>query len=309
MRYAESPTVILGADGFLGRNLVAQWKAAGRPVHAVGHSAGDFTDFAVVEAAFRRAPTDTGRIIHAITKQRTGPIQYGMQGELLYDNARIHLNVLESWRRHLPAAKLISLGSSCVYPEMSTPIPESALGEGIPHPSVRGYAQAKTLLAVGCETYGSQYGLHWLHCILATVYGPFAHTQPNRSHFMAALISRASKAKAANESHLDVWGSPTTVRDLLYVGDQIDAIIAADGAFTDCVLNVGSNAPVTIGDCVAGILEALDFPIRAVYPQGTFQGATYKTIDSSRFLAGTGWSPRVDLVGGVRRTLPFLTER
>ena len=66
---------------------------------------------------------------------------------------------------------------------------------------------------------------------------------------------------------------------------------------------------MTIGDCVAGILEALDFPIRAVYPQGTFQGATYKTIDLSRFLAGTGWSPRVDLVGGVRRTLPFLTER
>ena len=306
MRYAESPTVILGADGFLGRNLVAYWAAAGWPTHAIGRSAGDFTDSAVVEAAFRKLPSDTGRIIHAITKQRTGSIQYRLQGELLNDNARIHLNVLEAWRRHLPAAKLISLGSSCVYPEMQTPIPESAFGAGVPHPSVRGYAMAKQLLAMGCETYGSQYGLHWLHCILATVYGPFAHTEADRSHFMAALIRRAATAKAAGEKHLDVWGSPATVRDLLYVDDQIEAVIAADAAFTDCILNVGSNAPVRIGDCVDGILEALDFPITAVYPDETFQGALYKTVDSSRFLAGTGWSPRVDLAGGVRRTLSYL---
>ena len=111
MPWADSPTIVLGADGFIGAHLVRRCHAAGWPVYAIGRAAGDFTDAAVVEAALSAAP-EAGRILHAITRQRTGPLQYGIQGELLHDNARIHLNVLEAWRLHQPQAKLISLGSS-----------------------------------------------------------------------------------------------------------------------------------------------------------------------------------------------------
>ena len=44
MHYAEQPTIVLGADGFVGRHLVATWRARGWPVHPVGRDAGDFTD-------------------------------------------------------------------------------------------------------------------------------------------------------------------------------------------------------------------------------------------------------------------------
>ena len=142
MPYRDSPTIVLGADGFLGRHLVAYWRARGWPVHAIGRSAGDLTDAGAAEAAFAAAPRDAGRILHAVAKQRTGAIQFELQGELLRDNARIHLNVLEAWRRHQPQAKLISLGSSCVYPESSRPLEENAFRSGAPHPSVRGYALA-----------------------------------------------------------------------------------------------------------------------------------------------------------------------
>lgn len=302
MPYADQPTIVLGADGFIGRNLVEYWRARGWPVHPVGRAAGDFTDSAVAEAAFRAAPR-AGRILHAITRQRTGAIQYEMQGELLHDNARIHLNVLEAWRRHQGQAKLVSLGSSCVYPESPKPLPESAFRTGQPHPSVRGYALAKEMLAIGSETYGSQYGLRWLHCILATVYGPHAHTEAHRSHFMAALIARAAAARAAGAIEFEVWGSPDTVRDLLYVSDQIEAVIAADGAFENSILNVTPNAPVTIGQCAQAVLRALDWPARIVHPPGSFQGAGYKSLDSTRFLAATGWRPQVGLEEGVRRAL------
>ena len=296
MPYAEAPTIILGTDGFLGRNLLDHWCAKGWPVHAVGRAAGDFTDASVVDRVFREAPK-AGRIFHAITRQRTGHIQYALQGELLRDNSRIHLNVLDAWRAHQPQAKLVSLGSSCVYPESPRPLPEEAFRSGPPHPSVRGYALAKETLAIGCETFGSQYGLKWLHCILATVYGPYAHTEADRSHFMAALIARAAAAKLRCGSEFEVWGSPDTVRDLLYVTDQIEAVIAADQAFENRILNVTSNQPVTIGRC------ALDWPARIVAPPGSFQGAVYKSLDSGRFLAATGWQPRFGIEAGVRATL------
>jgi len=303
MPYADSVTIVLGADGFLGRHLVECWRAHDWPVHAIGRNAGDLTEPAVADAAFAAAPRDAGRILHAVTKQRTGAIQYDMQGELLRDNAAIHLNVLEAWRRRQPQAKLISLGSSCVYPESPRPIPETAFRSGPPHASVRGYALAKELLAVGCETYQLQYGLRWLHCILATVYGPHAHTEPHRSHFMSALIARAEAAKAAGRPELEVWGNPATVRDLLYISDQIEALIAADQAFENAIVNVTSNAPVRIGDCAQAILAALNWDARVTHPEGSFQGAGYKSLDSSRFLAATAWAPKVALEEGVRRTL------
>ena len=147
----------------------------------------------------------------------------------------------------------------------------------------------------GSETYGSQYGLHWLHCVLATLYGPGAHTEPQRSHFMAALIARAAATRASGADSFAVWGSPDTVRDLLYVSDQIDAVIAADAAFEDTIVHCTANAPVTIGACAKAIMRALDWDARIVHPPDSFQGAGYKSLDSSRFLAKTGWQPRVPL--------------
>ena len=302
MPYADTPTLILGADGFLGRNLVEHWRARGWPVHPVGRAAGDFTDAAVVDRVFRDSPK-VGRILHVITKQRTGAIQYDIQGELLRDNSRIHLNVLDAWRAHQPQAKLVSLGSSCVYPESPDPIPETAFRSGVPHPSVRGYALAKETLVVGCETFGGQYGMQWLHCVLATVYGPHAHTEPERSHFMAAMIARAMAAKAAGGREFEVWGSPDTVRDLLYVDDQIAAVLAADRAFGNRIVNVSSNQPVTIGQCAREIVRALDWDATVVHPQGTFQGAGIKSIDSGVFLSKTGWTPRHGIEAGVRATI------
>jgi len=271
-------------------------------VHAVGRSTGDFTDAAVADAALAAAPK-ADRILHTITRQRTGQVQYRIQGELLAINTRIHLNVLESWRNHQPQAKLISLGSSCTYAEAPHPLDETLFGLGAPHPSVMGYAQAKKTLVTGSEAYGSQYSLRWMHCVLATLFGPGAHVEDQRSHFMASMIDRAVRGKRDGAAAFEVWGNPATVRDLLHVRDQIDAIVAADAAFENTVVNCTSNAPVTIGDCGKAILRTLGWEVPIVYPQDSFQGTGYKSIDSSRFLKKTGWKPGLTLSESVADVL------
>lgn len=302
MPWADSVTIVLGADGFVGSHIVRRCREAGWPVHPIGRDVGDFTDSATVDAALLAAPR-AGRILHAITKQRTGQVQYGIQGELLHDNTRIHLNVLDAWRRHQPQAKLISLGSSCTYAEAAHATPEEEFGTGIPHPSVRGYALAKQLLATGSETYGQQYGMNWLHLVMATLYGPGAHHEDGRAHFMAAMVSRAVRTMQGGAKEFEVWGSPATVRDLLHIDDQIDAIVAADAAFTDRILNITPNAPVTIGGCARAILTALQWDARLIHPPGSFQGAGYKSLDATRFLQATGWCPRLTLEEGIAQVV------
>ena len=238
MPYADQPTIVLGADGFIGRHLVSTWQARGWPVHAIGRAAGDFTDRAVVDQALSAAPK-AGRILHAITKQRTGKIQFDIQAELLTDNARIHLNVLEAWRRHQPQAKLVSLGSSCVYPESDKPLPETMFRAGIPHRSVEGYALAKEVLITGCKTHGDQYGLKWLHCVLATVYGPGAHTEQHRDHFMAGMIARAVAKAAtaklvADELSVGIKAAKATRNSVIAIAGRISVLAKTqnDGAAT-----------------------------------------------------------------------------
>jgi len=295
------PAIVLGSDGFIGRHLVRTLHEQGRPVTAIGRAAGDFADWSAVERALAAAPK-AGDIFHLITRQRTGPIQYKIQGELLAINARIHLNVLEAWRRHQPQAKLISAGSSCVYPESERPIPESAFRGGPLHPSVRGYGLAKELLIVGSGNYASRYGLKYLHCVLATVYGPGDHKSEHRSHFMAGMIDRAVREKQAG-APFTVWGAPDTVRDLLYVDDQIAAILAANRAFENEIVNCGSNQPITIDQAARTIVAALDWQGPIVYLENTFRGTHSKSIDSSKFLTTTGWKPRVNLAAGVEAVL------
>lgn len=293
--------LVIGSDGFLGRHLAAHLEARG-PVHRIGRGDGDLSDWPTVERLFRAAPPAT-RMFHLVTRQRTGQVQYGIQGELLAVNARIHLNVLEAWRRFQPQAKLISTGSSCAFPELDRPILETDFQSGPMHASVRGYGLAKQLLAVGSETYAAQYGLKFLHLFLATLYGPGDHRAADRAHFMGGMIERAVREMRAGARRFTVWGSPDTVRDLLYVDDQIEAILAADRAFENRMLNCSANRPVTIGAAAEAIREALDWSAEVVYTDASFRGVSYKTLDASCFLAATGWRPQVDLAEGVHRVL------
>jgi GDP-L-fucose synthase len=302
MPTAPEMDIILGADGFLGANLGAYFTAHGRAWHGVFRRDGDLTDKATARRLLQRAPK-AARIFHLVTRQRTGPSQFQIQGELLAINTAIHLNVLEAWRLHQPQAKLISMGSSCTYPESTQPLPESLFGAGGAHPSVYGYAHGKLTIATGSRAYAEQYGLSWLHCVLATLYGPKDHRALDRTHFLGAMLDRAVLEKRAGASAFTVWGAPGTVREVLHVQDQIRAILAADAAFSNRVINCAANMPVTVGAAAHAVLRALNWDVMVSHPPGSFQGADYKVLNSSVFLDTTGFAPRITLDDGLSALL------
>ena len=294
-----SRDIVIGADGFFGRSLIARLREKGRSVTAVGWDAGDLSHWPDCERALSNAPK-AERIFHVVTRQRTGAVQYELQGELLAVNARVHLNVLEGWRLHQPQAKFVSTGSSCVYPERDRLLSEEDYQSGPMHPSVKGYGLAKQVLGIGAQVYAEQYGLRHLHCILATMYGPNDHKATDRSHFIGAMLHRAAQAKEAGELQFTVWGDPNTVREVLHVDDQIDAILAADACFENEILNCAASKPVTIREAAEAVIEAIEWNAELYSPPGSFSGTSFKVLDSSRFLKATGWKPRISLTAGLR---------
>ena len=300
--------LIIGGDGFVGAHLRRYFTEGSIPFSAIMRADGDLRDRDTMMRLIEKAPK-AARIFHLVTFQRTGQIQYDMQATLFDTNLRIHTNVLEAWARHQPQAKLISTGSSCTYPERNDPMDESLFGIGPLHDSVRAYGLAKMALARGSEVYGTQYGLKWLHCVLATVYGPHDHLAPDRSHFFGGMAVRAVQEQRAGKNEFTVWGTPDTVRDVLHVDDQIEAILAADARFENMVLNCAANQPVTIAQAAETILKALNWNARAVYLAGTFTGTSRKMLDSSKFLDRTGWKPRICLGEGAHLLMKELKAR
>jgi GDP-L-fucose synthase len=305
---SSETNLIIGGDGFVGQNMCRYFEARKIPFVAIKRADGDLRDRATVMALFEKLPKAT-RIFHVVTFQRTGEIQYKIPATLYDTNLRIHTNVVEAWAMHQPQAKMISTGSSCTYPECDAPMDESLFGVGPLHESVRAYGLAKMALARGCEVYGTQYGLTWLHCVLATLYGPHDHLASDRSHFFGGMVARAIQEQREGKTEFSVWGAPGTVRECLYVDDQIEAILAADGTFENTILNCAANRPITIGETAEAILRVLNWDAKIIYPIGTFTGTSRKVLDSSKFLSGTGWAPRISLDDGIRLLVDDLKQR
>jgi GDP-L-fucose synthase len=306
--YAGSPSIITGADGFIGRHLVALFKAQGWPTLPLTRRDTDLTDRPRVLDIFKNLPK-AGRVFHFATYQRTGQIQYKMAADLMQVNTHMHLNVLEAWAAHQPQAKLVAVGSSCAYPVMNDPIPETALHSGPLHDSVKGYGLAKQALIIGAQNYASQYGLKALTPVFATVYGPHDHLEAERSHFIGGMMARALTDQAAGKKEMLVYGTPQTSRECLYVTDQIDAMLAADGAFDGGLLNTAANQPITLQEMAETIQKVIGWTAPIVFPQGSYTGADKKQLDSGRFLAATGWKPKTGLESGLKRLADDLRGR
>ncbi len=109
------------------------------------------------------------------------------------------------------------------------------------------------------------------------------------------MLARAIQEQRRGERIFTVWGSGATIRECLYVDDQIDAILAADAHFENTIVNCTANRPVTIAEIA--------------YSQGTYSGTSKKVLDSGRFLEATGFTPRIGLEEGLRRLARELLER
>ncbi len=117
--------------------------------------------------------------------------------EFIRDNLMIQANVIDAAYRH-GAAKLLSLGSSCIYPKLaSQPIKEEYLLSGPLEPTNEWYALAKIAGIKMCQAYRRQYGFNAISVMPTNLYGPGDNFDLETSHVLPALIRKFHLAKLA----------------------------------------------------------------------------------------------------------------
>ena len=222
--------------------------------------------------------------------------------EFLYDNLVIEANVIEGARR-AGVAKLVFLGSSCIYPKLAPqPIPEDALLTGPLEPTNEWYAIAKIAGIKLGQAYRRQYAMDCVAAMPTNLYGPGDNYHLANSHVIPALLRKAHEAKLAGDAVLTVWGSGAPFREFLHVDDLADAVVFLAREYSeDAHINVGSGSEVTIRELAELIARVVGFEGKLVWDATKPDGTPRKLMDSRR-LAALGWTAKIGLEEGLHRT-------
>ena len=223
-------------------------------------------------------------------------------GDFLYDNLAIATNVIEASRR-AGVAKLLFLGSSCIYPRLAPqPISESCLLTGPLEPTNEWYAVAKIAGLKLCQAYRRQHGCDFVSVMPTNLYGPNDNFDLLSSHVLAALLAKIDAAIRECREVVEIWGSGSPRREFLHVDDLADAVVFLMKTWSDEEpINIGTGTDVTISELAKLIAEIVGFSGRFVFDGSKPDGTPRKLLDVSK-LAALGWRPQIELQTGIRQT-------
>ena len=291
---------VAGHRGMLGSALLRRLSCEDCEIVTADHPRFDLRDFIAVE----RWMTDRKPEVVFLAAGKVGGIlaNSSYPAEFLYDNLAIETNVIEASRRS-KIAKLLFLGSSCIYPKLAPqPIKEEALLTGPLEATNESYAIAKIAGLKLAQAYRQQYGLDFISAMPTNLYGPNDNFDLTSGHVMAALIGKFHEAKTDRRRTVSVWGTGAPRREFLHVDDCADALVHLMKNYSSSELvNVGTGRDMTIAELAQLVARIVGFSGEISFDPSKADGTPRKLLDISR-LKALGWEPAIALPDGIART-------
>jgi GDP-L-fucose synthase len=229
-------------------------------------------------------------------------------GEFIYDNLAIETNIIES-SRQTGVAKLLFLGSSCIYPRLAPqPIRESALLTGPLEPTNEWYAVAKIAGIKICQAYRRQFGCDFISAMPTNLFGPGDNFDLDSSHVLPALIRKAHDAKVSGSKESVIWGTGMPLREFLHVDECADALVHLMKVYSDHEhVNVGSGHELTIMELARIIGAVVGFEGAITLDPSRPDGTPRKLLDSSK-LRSLGWESKLPIADGIASTYQWFLD-
>jgi UDP-glucose 4-epimerase len=172
------------------------------------------------------------------------------------------------------------------------------LDESTPVAPLSAYGQSKFAAEGYLTLYERLYGLSSVALRLGNVYGP--RQDPLGEAGVIAIFCGLLRSGGRPT----VYGDGTQTRDYVYVGDVVDAALAAASSEASGALNIGTGRESSVLELVEmlkrlGEVESFEPEFAPARP-GEVQRIS---VDPARAEAELGWRPRTDLETGLRLTL------
>ena len=220
----------------------------------------------------------------------------------LMDNLMIQNNLISASALY-DVQKVIFLGSSCIYPKMSSqPIKEEYLLTGSLEETNQWYAIAKIAGVKAIEALNKYKGKNYVSLMPTNLYGPNDNYDLNNSHVLPALLRKFQEAKINNNYEVLLWGSGEPMREFLHVDDLAEAVLFSMVNNLDSDLyNVGSGSEISIKELAVLIQKITGYSGKIKWDTSKPNGTPRKLLDSSKF-KNFGWSAKISLQKGIELT-------
>jgi GDP-L-fucose synthase len=297
--------LVTGASGFLGRHLCPRLESMGHEVIRLSSKAADLTRPDSL-GEFNSHKFD--QVYHLAAWTQAGDFCLYHAGEQWIINQQINTNLLAWWKTYQPAAKLVSIGTSCAYsPEVEAREENYLLGQ--PIDSLFTYAMTKRMLHIGQVALHQQFGLTYLTVVPSTLYGPDYHTDGRQMHFIFDLIRKIVRGKIHDEPVV-LWGDGYQRREIVFVDDFVEAMLQLALQCDNTIINIGTGEEHSIRDFAAIICAQIDYNCEAIqYDTTRYVGARSKTlkVDRLRHIL-PGFSPR-SVESGIHATIEWFLQQ
>lgn len=162
------------------------------------------------------------------------------------------------------------------------------------------YGASKLAAEKYCATYSNCYGISVINFRYYTMYGQWG--RPDMlilRDIMSCLDDTVTVKYMRNGNVVD------TVRDFLHIDDAIDAnMIAMKSSVKNDVFNVGSGKSVNIS-YVRNLISSITGKKQNFTEEEASPGDPYKTQSDITKIRALGWSPKVNLEEGIKKTVEW----
>ncbi|MEC7242090.1 MAG: GDP-L-fucose synthase [Myxococcota bacterium] len=305
---SQKRILVTGGSGFLGSFVVELLEQAGAVVHVPRSNDFDLCEAAQAEALVQKIQPQM--VVHCAVDG--GGIGYmrSHPGRIVHRNLLMNTHLLHAAYQS-QAEVFLGVSSVCAYPrDAQMPLREDALFAGYPEPSNAGYGLTKRMMMEMGRAYAQEYGFQALFPMPVNLYGPRDDFSEERSHVVPALIRRFIEAEAQGREEVVVWGSGRATRELLYVEDCAEAIVAMlqRGEGVEPV-NIGTGVETSIRELAEAVARACGYSGRLVFDASKPEGQPRKCLDTSRARRLLEWKAQVDLEEGLKRTVSWFRSQ
>jgi GDP-L-fucose synthase len=297
---------VAGHRGMVGGAVVRRLQSEGCEVITATRDVVDLKRQAEVEAFMADVRPDA--IVMAAAKVGGILANDTYPADFLYDNLMIEANITQAAFEN-GVAKMLFLGSSCIYPKMAPqPITEDAFLTGPLEPTNEWYAIAKIAGIKLAQAYRKQHGADFISAMPTNLYGPGDNFDLKSSHVLPALIRKAHEAKQRGNDSITVWGTGSPKREFLHADDCADALVFLLKTYSGHEhVNVGSGEDISILDLARLVCEVVGFEGEIVHDLSKPDGTPRKLM-SADSLRSMGWAPSIDLKEGIAETYRWFLE-
>lgn len=224
--------------------------------------------------------------------------------ETFHVNYRATIHLLNEGER-LGVRSFVFAGSAAEYGTQDRmPLRETDAGDSTSWLSPYGEAKYRATMAVASR----QSPLRGVSLRCFNIYGP----RQDPSSPYSGVISRFVDMAVAGRP-LTVFGDGRQTRDFVFVDDVVAAYCQAAGLATDGsgagpwgIYNVGSGRPTAVLDLARLICRLTERPESITFCAERPGDIRHSTASIEAVMRDLGWTPRIDLEEGLRRTIQWM---